>query len=130
MAMGQQPPPDATVRSTANCKWRDDASGTPETTIKVNGTVTWLDQGCSPHTVVSVSAPPFDTLTPALANNPVPTTLPGFSRQFTTVGNFAYMCGIHGGDPVGAVGGPGGNPAGPGVDSLARGMWGIIHVVP
>jgi FtsP/CotA-like multicopper oxidase with cupredoxin domain len=123
------PPQGATVRSTGQCKWRDDTSGTPETTIKVNGTVTWFDQGCSPHTVVSVNAPPFDTLTPAL-NNPVPAPPTGFSRQFTTVGHFAYICGIHGGDPVDAVGGPGGNPAGPGVDSPARGMWGIVHVIP
>jgi hypothetical protein len=117
------------VRSTPGCKWRDDASGTPETTIKVNGTVTWFDQGCSPHTVVSVNALPFNTLTPPLGD-PVPAPPSGFSRQFTTVGHFAYACGIHGGDPVGAVGGPGGNPAGPGVDSPARAMWGIIHVVP
>jgi FtsP/CotA-like multicopper oxidase with cupredoxin domain len=131
-AMGPAPGPGmtATVRSTPGCKWRDDASGTPETTIKVNGSVTWLDNGCSPHTVVSINAAPFDTLTPALGSLTVPTTPPGFVRQFTTVGNFAYACGIHGGDPVGAVGGPGGNPAGPGVDSPARSMWGIIHVVP
>jgi Multicopper oxidase len=128
---GAVPPPlpGATVRSTGQCKWRDDASGTPETTIKVNGTVTWFDQGCSPHTVVSVNAPPFDTLTPPL-NNSVPAPPTGFSRQFTTVGHFAYMCGVHLGDPVDAVGGPGGNPAGPGVDSPARGMWGIVHVIP
>jgi hypothetical protein len=128
------PPPDhgmtAMVRSTGSCKWRDDMSGTPETTIKVNGTVTWFDEGCSPHTVLSINAPPFDTLVPTLANNPVPAPPAGFTRQFTTVGHFAYICGIHGGDPVTAIGGPGGNPAGPGVDSPTAGMWGIIHVVP
>jgi len=131
-AMAPPPGPGitATVRSTSGCKWRDDASGTPETTIKVNGSVTWFDEGCSPHTVISVNAPPFDTLTPALANNPVPAPPTGFTRQFTTVGHFAYECGVHGGDPVTAVGGAGGNPMGPGVDSPAVGMWGIVHVVP
>lgn len=130
-AMGPAPTPmAATVRSTPGCKWWDDASGTPETTIKVNGTVTWLDNGCSPHFVVSINSAPFDTLTPALASPVLPTTLPGFTRQFTAVGNFAYACGVHGGDPVSAVGGPGGNPAGPGVDSPARAMWGIVHVIP
>lgn len=48
---GAVQPPDpvltANVRSTAGCQWRDDTSGTPETTIKVNGTVTWFDNGCS-----------------------------------------------------------------------------------
>jgi hypothetical protein len=39
------------------------------------------------------------------------------------------MCGVHGGDPVLAIGGPGGNPAGPGNPAVG-GMWGIIHVIP
>lgn len=129
---GAMVPPDgvtATVRSTTNCRWRDDASGTPETTIPVNGTVTWFDEGCSPHTLLSINSAPFDILTPGFANDPVPVPPNGFSRQFTTIGNFAYQCGVHGGDPVLAIGGAGGNPAGPG-DPNVGSMWGIVHVVP
>jgi hypothetical protein len=34
-------------------------------------------------------------------------------QPFPQVGNFAYICGVHGGDPA-----------------LKSGMYGIIHVVP
>ncbi len=105
------PPLTATVRSTGDCLWKDDASGTSETTIKVNGTVTWKYDGCPPdHTVTSDNVAPFDTLTPALNLSPIP---PDQSRVFTTVGNYGYHCNIHGGDPV-----------------TKTGMWGIVHVVP
>ncbi len=97
----------ATVRSTTDCKWRDDTSGTPETTIKVNGTVTWLPAGCGGHTVVSDNIPPFTTLTPAL-NDHIP-----FTKQFTAVGDYGYHCDIHGGDP-----------------GARTDMWGIVHVIP
>ena len=97
----------ATVRSTSNCKWRDDTSGTPETTIKVSGTVTWLAAGCGGHTVVSDNVLPFTTLTPAL-NDTIP-----FTKQFTAVGDYGYHCDIHGGDPV-----------------ARTDMWGIVHVIP
>lgn len=106
---GGEPPMTATVRGLGGpCRWEDDVSGTSETTIKVNGTVSWKDEGCRPHTVVSDNVAPFDTLSPALNMN-----APG-SRQFTTVGNFGYHCGVHGGNPVNETGS----------------MWGIIHVVP
>jgi hypothetical protein len=90
---------------------------------------TWFDEGCSRHTVLSVNAPAVRHVDPsAQQSGPAPPT--GFSRQFTTVGHFAYQCGVHLGDPIRAVGGAGGNPAGPGVDSPARSMWGIVHVIP
>ena len=69
-------PLTATVKSTGNCTWRDDASGTPETTIKVGGTVTWQEAGCGAHTVISSGSPSFSNLT----------TLPG-SRTFNSVGD-------------------------------------------
>jgi hypothetical protein len=92
----------ATVKSTSSCEWRDDASGTPETTIKVGGTVTWQEAGCGGHTIISSGAPSFPNLM----------ALPG-NRSFAAAGDYKYFCGIHGGDPV-----------------AKTGMWGIIHVVP
>jgi hypothetical protein len=98
----------ATVKSTGDCKWRDDASGTPETTIKVGGTVTWQEAGCNGHTVIGDNVPPFTTLSPALNL----TVLPA-NRTFNTVGDFGYHCGIHGGNPV-----------------TKQDMYGVVHVVP
>jgi plastocyanin len=95
-------PMTATVKSTSDCKWRDDASATPETTIMVGGTVTWQAAGCGNHTVISKGTPSFANVT----------TLPG-SRTFSAPGDYKYFCGIHGGDP----------DATPRVD-----MWGIVHV--
>jgi FtsP/CotA-like multicopper oxidase with cupredoxin domain len=111
--MPDMPPPDttpttATVKSTGQCEWRDDLSGTPETTIKIGGTVTWAEAGCGNHTVISDNAPPFTTLSPALSLSGLPK-----SRTFTAAGDFGYHCGIHGGDPV-----------------MKQGMYGIVHVVP
>lgn len=108
--MHEMPPPDgvsmtATVKgiSGANgCTWRDDASGTPETTIMVGGTVTWQEESCGAHTVIHSGSPSFSDLT----------VLPG-SRTFTAAGDYKYFCGLHGGDPV-----------------AKTDMWGIIHVVP
>ena len=94
----------ATVQGgTTNCTWNDVASGTPETTIMVGGTVTWEQiAGCGNHTVASVGTPSF----------PAVNSLPG-SRTFSAPGDYKYQCGIHGGDPV-----------------AKTGMWGIVHVVP
>ncbi len=103
-------PMTATVRSTDDCHWRDDASGTPETTIKVGGKVTWQAAGCGNHTVISDNVPPFTTLVPPL-NLAVPSVDP--SKTFTAVGDYGYHCGIHGGNPV-----------------TKTDMWGIVHVVP
>jgi FtsP/CotA-like multicopper oxidase with cupredoxin domain/plastocyanin len=103
---------NATVRSTDMCQWKDDVTGNPITKIKVGGTVTWLEEGCSNHTVVSDNVAPFDTLSPKL-DDPVPTPPnPGFTREFKTVGKFGYHCGVHSGNPVNETG-----------------MWGIVEVV-
>jgi FtsP/CotA-like multicopper oxidase with cupredoxin domain/plastocyanin len=86
--------------------WKDAASGTPETTIKVGGTVAWDGTVGHPHTVESDGTPAFAGLT-----TPFSTLQPPV--MFMTVGDFKYHCGIHGGDPT-----------------AKTGMWGIIHVVP
>jgi plastocyanin len=108
-------PLTATVRGTSGCQWTDDTSHTSETTVKVGGTVTWIDAGgCGPsHTVVSDNVATFDMLMPALnLAVPVPPNTVGVARTFATAGSFGYHCGIHGGDP-----------------SARSGMWGIVHVV-
>jgi len=103
---GDMPPDDlpltATVKSTSGCTWRDDVSGTPETTIKVGGKVTWQEAGCGGHTVISSGAPSFADVM-ALPDN----------RTFGAAGDYKYFCGIHGGDP-----------------NMKTGMWGIVHVKP
>lgn len=102
--MGGDTPMTATVRSAgsgATLKWVDDVSGTPETTIKVGGTVSWDGTVSPPHTIASVGSPSFAGVG----------SLPG-SFPFPTVGDYQYQCGIHGGDP-----------------STKTGMWGIVHVV-
>jgi FtsP/CotA-like multicopper oxidase with cupredoxin domain len=99
-------PMTATVRDTSNCTWKDDASGGPETTIKVNGTVSWVDTGACAggHTIEFESGAPFSP--------PPPNTgVPG-NRTFSTVGDYGYHCGVHGGNAKGK-----------------SGMYGIIHVV-
>ncbi|HLQ77243.1 MAG TPA: multicopper oxidase domain-containing protein, partial [Terriglobia bacterium] len=110
MAMGGMPPMDgapvkSTVRDTSACTWKDDLSGGPETTIKINGTVSWVDTVACPggHVIVFEGAP----FSPPPAN----TGVPG-SSQFTAVGDYGYHCGIHGGSASGKTG-----------------MYGIVHVV-
>ena len=104
MPPGGGAPMTSTVTSTGDCKWRDDTSGTPETTIMVGGTVTWKAAGCEDHTVVRWE----DQKDPAFALK----VLPG-SKTFNVAGDYKYICGIHGGNP-----------------ETKAGMWGIVHVVP
>ena len=95
---------DVTGMLSGQCLWRDSVSGTPETTIKAGGTVTWHDDGTCPggHTVISSGVPSFANVT----------TVPG-SRVFPVAGGYKYFCGVHGGDP-----------------NAKTGMWGTVHVVP
>ena len=109
---GGGPAMTATVKSTGDFQWRDDASGTPATTIKVGGTVTWINNGGGSHTVIGDNVAPFDTLMPPL-NLTLTNLNDSASRVFTAVGNYGYHCGIHGGDPV-----------------TKTGMWGSVQVVP
>ena len=96
----------ATVKSTSSCTWRDDDSGTPETTIKAGGTVSWVDAGCpGGHTVDFENVPPFHAPPP---NGPVPGSI-----VFAAAGDYGYHCGIHGGSAASKTG-----------------MYGIVHVQP
>ncbi len=102
--MGGSTPMTATVRSAGSgstLHWEDDVSHNGDTTIKVGGTVNWIGSVSPPHTVASVGTPSFAGVS----------SLPG-PFTFTTIGDYKYQCGVHGGDPIGKTG-----------------MWGIVHVV-
>lgn len=117
--------PSPTAPTTANVKnvgikWEDEASGTPITTIKVGGTVTWTVTAPPPfHSLKRVAGTPengcqdldgtFDT--PGNIGSPV-------TRKFDKVGTFGYRCGVHGGTPN-CKAPPGSGP-----------MPGVIKVVP
>ena len=112
-------PMTASVKA-SNFKWQDDASGTPVTTIKVGGTVTWTNTEGN-HSLERVAGSPDngcdnldDTFNSDLnEGQPV-------SRTFTKVGTFGYHCGIHKGTPS-CKNPPGGAPGR---------MPGVIKVVP
>jgi plastocyanin len=108
-------PMTATVKG-SNFKWTDDASGTPVTTIKVGGTVTWTATG--KHSLERVAGSPTngcaeldDSFDSEEIKGPV-------SRTFTKVGTFGYHCGFHLGNPNCKTP-PGDGP-----------MPGVIKVVP
>ena len=88
----------------------DSASQTPETTIRVGDTVQWINNSGTEHTIVSVNAPPFNTLNPPL-NGDLNDGDPPYAYTFNQAGDFGYNCTIHGGDPA-----------------AKTGMWGIVHV--
>jgi plastocyanin len=102
-----------------NLTWQDNASGTPVTTVKVGGTVTWTISAGPPHSLKRVAGTPengceeldagFDSN--LSAGQPV-------SRKFDKVGTFGYQCGIHTGKP---------NCKNP---PSGEKMWGVIKVVP
>src|SRR5437868_3679158 len=95
-------PTTANVKATPGLKWQDDASGTPVTTIKVGGTVTWTVTAGAPHSLQRVAPSPgngcdeldvsFDTPGHLTPGQPV-------TRTFTKVGTFGYRCGVHLGTP-------------------------------
>lgn len=112
-------PLTASVKA-SNFKWQDDASGTPVTTIKVGGIVTWTNTEGN-HSLERVAGTPDngcdnldDTFNSDLnEGEPV-------SRTFAKVGIFGYHCGIHKGTPN-CKNPPGGAPGR---------MPGVIKVVP
>jgi len=111
-------PSTASVKG-SNFKWQDDASGTPVTTIKVGGTVTWTITGGT-HQLERVAASPAngcDELDASFDSSNL-TTGQSVTRTFNKVGTFGYHCGIHQGNPNCKT--PPGN--GP--------MPGVIKVVP
>ena len=111
-------PTTATVKG-SNFKWQDDASGTPVTTIKVGGTVTWTVTGGTHQLerVAASGANGCDELEASFDSNNL-TSGQSVSRTFTKVGTFGYHCGIHQGTPN-CTSPPGSGP-----------MPGVIKVVP
>lgn len=92
-------PATASVKG-ANFKWTDDASGTPVTTIKVGGTVTWTITGGT-HQLERVAGNATngcDNLEASFDSGNL-TSGQTVTRTFTKVGTFGYHCGIHLGDP-------------------------------
>lgn len=109
-------PTTATVKG-SNFKWTDDASGTPVTTIKVGGSVTWtIVQGR--HRLEGVASANGCQQPDASFNSGDLTNGQSVTRTFPSAGTFGYRCGIHGGTP---------NCNNP---SAGDEMWGIIKVVP
>ena len=111
-------PSTASVKG-SNFKWQDDASGTPVTTIKVGGTVTWTITGGTHQLerVAGSAANGCDELDASFDSSNL-SNGQSVSRTFTKVGTFGYHCGIHLGNPNCKT--PPGN--GP--------MPGVIKVVP
>jgi plastocyanin len=92
-------PGTATVKG-SNFKWQDDVSGTPVTTIKVGGTITWTITGGT-HQLEKVAASAAngcDELDASFDSNNL-SSGQSVTRTFTKVGTFGYHCGIHQGNP-------------------------------
>ena len=111
-------PAKATVKG-SNFKWQDDTSGTPVTTIKVGGTVTWTITGGTHQLerVAGSAANGCDELEASFDSGNL-SSGQSVSRTFTKVGTFGYHCGIHKGNPNCKTP-PGSGP-----------MPGVIKVVP
>ena len=98
-------PTPATAPTTAsvkgsNFKWQDDVSGTPVTTIKVGGTVTWTIQNGTHQLerVAPSAANGCEQLDASFDSNNL-TSGQTVTRTFTKAGTFGYRCGIHLGEP-------------------------------
>jgi len=115
---GPGAPATASVKG-SNFKWQDDASGTPVTTIKVGGTVTWTITGGKHklERVAGTAANGCGQLDASFDSNDM-TSGQSVTRTFTKVGTFGYHCGIHLGEPNCKTP-PGSGP-----------MPGVIKVVP
>lgn len=94
-----QAPAPATVKG-SNFKWQDDASGTPVTTIKVGGSITWTITGGthSLEAVAPTAANGCDEMEPSFDSDTMESG-DSVTRTFNKVGTFGYKCGIHGGTP-------------------------------
>lgn len=92
-------PATASVKG-SNFQWRDDVSGTPVTTIKVGGSVTWTITGGTHQLerVAPSAANGCDELDASFDSANL-TSGQTVTRTFTKVGTFGYHCGIHLGDP-------------------------------
>ena len=98
-AVSPSGPATATVKG-SNFKWQDDVSGTPVTTIKVGGTITWTITGGTHQLerVAASAANGCDELEASFDSGNL-TSGQTVTRTFTKVGTFGYHCGIHLGDP-------------------------------
>ena len=116
---GVSPSPSTATVKGSNFKWQDDASGTPVTTIKVGGTITWTITGGTHQLerVAGSTANGCDELDASFDSNNL-TSGQSISRTFNKVGTFGYHCGIHQGTPNCKTP-PGSGP-----------MPGVINVVP
>lgn len=115
---GPAAPSTASVKG-SNFKWQDDASGTPVTTIKVGGTITWTVTGGT-HQLERVAGNATngcDQLDASFDSGNL-TSGQTVTRTFNKVGTFGYRCGIHLGEPNCKT------PPGTGA------MPGVIKVVP
>lgn len=98
---GPSAPTTANVKN-VGLKWQDEASGTPVTTIKVGGKVTWTTTAGPPHSLQRVAGTAengcgdlessFDTPGNITPGTPV-------TRTFDKVGVYGYHCGVHLGTP-------------------------------
>ena len=118
VAVSPSAPSTATVKG-SNFKWQDDVSGTPVTTIKVGGTITWTITGGT-HQLERVAASAANGCEELEASFDSSNLTSGqsVSRTFTKAGTFGYHCGIHQGNPN-CKAPPGSGP-----------MPGVIKVVP
>jgi plastocyanin len=89
----------ASVKAT-NFNWTDDVSGTPITTIKVGGSITWtISQGTHRLERVPGNATNGCDSLDASFNSGNLGSGQTVTRTFTKVGTFGYKCGIHQGVP-------------------------------
>ena len=118
VAVSPSAPSTATVKG-SNFKWQDDVSGTPVTTIKVGGTITWTITGGTHQLerVAPSAANGCEELEASFDSSNL-TSGQSVSRTFTKAGTFGYHCGIHKGNPN-CKAPPGSGP-----------MPGVIKVVP
>lgn len=118
--------PSPSAPTTANVKnvglkWQDEASGTPVTTIKVGGKVTWTTTAGPPHSLERVAGTADNGCGDLEASFDTPGNItPGtpVTRTFDKVGVYGYHCGVHLGNPNCKT------PPGTGR------MPGVINVVP
>jgi len=123
-ATSPSPTPTSTAPATAtvkgsNFKWQDDVSGTPVTTIKVGGKITWTITGGT-HKLERVPASAANGCEELEASFDSGNLTSGqtVTRTFNKAGTFGYHCGIHLGEPN-CKNTPGTGP-----------MPGVIKVVP
>jgi|SRR5687768_16930380 len=104
-ATAPSPGPTSTAPATAtvkgsNFQWRDDVSGTPVTTIRVGGSITWTVTGGT-HQLERVAPSAANGCEELEASFDSTNLTSGqtVTRTFTKAGTFGYRCGIHLGEP-------------------------------